>query len=233
MQNKLSKKNLTTIVLCGGKGKRLYPLTKNTPKPLVKINGKEILTYILKNQSKYGIKDVIIATGYKHKYFKMYQKKNLNKFNLRLVNTSVKADIIERIIKCEKFCKDYIMVCYGDTIVDINLDKLIKFFLSNKNNIILSSYNLKSQYGLMKIAGSGKVKSFEEKPNLNFYFNIGYFIFKKEKLKYIKNFDSFEKFLENKNSLKLLKSFIHKGNHITVNTLNELNDAKKKLKNLN
>tara|TARA_B100000401_G_C52785394_1_gene710522 strand:- start:961 stop:1686 length:726 start_codon:yes stop_codon:yes gene_type:complete len=233
MQKKILKDNLTTIILCGGKGKRLFPLTKSLPKPLVKINGTEILTYILKNQLKYNLKDIIIATGYKHKYFKNYQKKNNKKFKIKLVNTNVKADIIQRIIKCEKYCKDYVMVCYGDTIVDINIDKLIKFFLINKKNIVLSSYNLKSQFGLMKITRSGKVKSFEEKPNLNLFFNIGYFLFKRDKFKYIKNFSSFKKFLENKNSLKMLRSFIHKGNHITVNTLNELNDAKKKLKNLN
>ena len=68
----------------------------------------------------------------------------------------------------EKYCKDYVMVCYGDTIVDINIDKLIKFFLINKK-IVLSSYNLKSQFGLMKITRSGKVKSFEEKTNLNLF----------------------------------------------------------------
>ncbi len=233
MQNKILKNNLTTIILCGGKGKRLFPLTKSLPKPLIKINGKEILTYILKNQLKYNLNDIIIATGYKHKYFKEYQNRNKNYFSLKLINTNVEADIIERIIKCEKYCKEYVMVCYGDTIADINLDKLIRFFSANKDNIILSSYNLKSQFGLMKIAKSGKVKSFQEKPNLNLFFNIGYFIFKKDKIKYMKFFRSFKKFLENKTSLKIFKSFIHKGNHITVNTLHELNDAKKKLKYIN
>ena len=227
------KNNLTTIILCGGKGKRLFPLTKNLPKPLIKINGKEILSFILKNHQKYSLNDTILATGYKHNDFKKFKKKNNSKFQLRLVNSGVNNDIIKRIIKCEKFCKKYIMVCYGDTIVDINLDKLINFFLSNKNRIILSSYNLKSQFGLMKITKSGNVKSFEEKPNLNFFFNIGYFIFEKESLKKMKRFKSFKEFLENKNTLKKFKSFIHTGNHITVNTLNELNEAKKRLKKLN
>ena len=177
MQNKILKNNLTTIILCGGKGKRLFPLTKNLPKPLIKINGKEILTYILKNQLKYNLNDIIIATGYKHKYFKEYQNRNKNYFSLKLINTNVEADIIERIIKCEKYCKEYVMVCYGDTIADINLDKLIRFFSANKDNIILSSYNLKSQFGLMKIAKSGKVKSFQEKPQLQQgWINGGYFV---------------------------------------------------------
>ena len=69
--NKIIKNDLTTIILCGGKGKRLYPLTKSLPKPLVKINGTEILTYIIKNQKKYNLEDIILATGYKNIYFKI------------------------------------------------------------------------------------------------------------------------------------------------------------------
>ena len=49
----------------------------------------------------------------------------------------------------------------------------------------------------------------------------------------MKPFKSFQKFLENKKTLKMLRSFIHKGDHITINTLHELNDAKKRLKKLN
>ena len=85
------------------------------------------------------------------------------------------------------------MVCYGDTITNINIDKLLNFFSSNKSKIVLSSYNLKSQFGLMKISKSGKVRSFEEKPNF-FFFNIGYFVFKKENLKYFKTFKKFQSF---------------------------------------
>ena len=83
MQKKILKDNLTTIILCGGKGKRLFPLTKSLPKPLVKINGTEILTYILKNQLKYNLNDIIIATGYKHSYFKNYQKKIIKNLKLK------------------------------------------------------------------------------------------------------------------------------------------------------
>ena len=74
MQNKI-KNDLTTIILCGGKGERLFPLTKNLPKPLIKINGKEILSYILNNQVKYNLNDIILATGYKNNFLKIFKKK--------------------------------------------------------------------------------------------------------------------------------------------------------------
>ena len=99
------KKNLSTIILCGGKGKRLYPLTKNIPKPLIKIKNKEILSYILDHLFNYKINDVILATGYKHKIFLNFHSKIKNQSNIKILNTGEDEDIIKRILKCEKICK--------------------------------------------------------------------------------------------------------------------------------
>ena len=61
------KKELTIVILCGGKGLRLRPLTKTQPKPLIKINDKSILENIIKHFLNYKIKNFIISTGYKNK----------------------------------------------------------------------------------------------------------------------------------------------------------------------
>ena len=82
----------------------------------------------------------------------------------------------------------------------------------------------------MKIGKNGKVLSFEEKPNLGFNFNIGFFLFKKEKIQFLKKFTSWQNFLENKNSRNFLRSYVHTGKHITVNTIHELEEAEKNLK---
>lgn len=66
------KNNLSTIILCGGNGKRLYPLTKKTPKPLIKIRNKEILSYIIDHLNNYELKNILVSTGFKHKVFKNF-----------------------------------------------------------------------------------------------------------------------------------------------------------------
>ena len=53
------------VILCGGLGKRLRPITKNIPKPLAPLNGKPFLTYLLKQLSEQGIKKVLLLAGYK------------------------------------------------------------------------------------------------------------------------------------------------------------------------
>ena len=230
MRHKLFKNNLSAIILCGGMGKRLYPITKLTPKPLVKIKKKEMLTYVIEHLKSYDVEDIVLATGYKHNSFKSFLKKNKNLKKIRAINSGKNSDILQRIIKSSKETKVYILVCYGDTLADVNINSLIGFFKKNLDKIILSSYNLKSQFGLMKIGKNGKVLSFEEKPNLGFNFNIGFFLFKKEKIQFLKKFTSWQNFLENKNSRNFLRSYVHTGKHITVNTIHELEEAEKNLK---
>ena len=224
------KKNLSVIILCGGKGKRLLPQTKKTPKPLIKINKKEILFHIIEHMQDYKLENIILATGYKDSSFKRFQNKYSNKFKTKIVYSGINADILSRILKCENHLRENVLICYGDTIVDLNIDRLISFFKKNSNKITLCSYNLTSQFGLMKINKKGDIISFKEKPKLDYYFNIGFFLLKKNNFKYLKNFKSFQNFLENKKSTKHLKSFKHDGKHITVNTIQELHEAEKNLR---
>ena len=70
-------KNLTAVILAGGKGSRLGLLTKNTPKPLLKINNKKFLDYLLFDVSRYGFKKIIIVAGYKGFKFNKYHNQNI------------------------------------------------------------------------------------------------------------------------------------------------------------
>ena len=180
----------------------------------------------------YKLENIILATGYKNSSFKSFQKKYSNKFKTKTVYSGINTDILNRILKCENYLRENVLICYGDTIVDLNINKLISFFKKNSNKITLCSYNLTSQFGLMKINKKGDIISFKEKPKLDYYFNIGFFLLKKNNFKYLKNFKSFQNFLENKKSTKYLKSFKHDGKHITVNTIQELHEAEKNLRKI-
>ena len=75
--------------------------------------------------------------------------------------------------------------------------------------------------------------SFNEKPILDIWFNVGYFIFSSDKFKYFKKFKRFKKLLEFMAKKKLMKTYKHRGKHITVNTLEELEKAKQQIKKFN
>ncbi|MAZ07795.1 MAG: hypothetical protein CMM99_04980 [Rickettsiales bacterium] len=123
------KKNLTVVILCGGKGLRLRPLTNQLPKPLIKINDKSILENIISYFLSYNIKNIIIATGYKNNLINKFVKKKFKKNKIKLIYTGYNSDIIKRLEKTSEYSKNYLLACYGDTMVDIDLDKYIKFYL--------------------------------------------------------------------------------------------------------
>ena len=66
------------VILAGGRGTRISELTKNIPKPMIAISGKPILYHIMKHYSNYGVKDFIVAAGYK-KNIIINNKNSLNK----------------------------------------------------------------------------------------------------------------------------------------------------------
>ncbi len=227
------KKNLTTIILCGGKGQRLKPITNKTPKSLIKIDNKEILTHIIKNVKKYNIDNFLVLTGYKKKKVESFLRKNFkNKINY--LDTGQNTDILRRIKKGTKFYKDYLLICYGDTLADININKLIKYHFKKKSNLTMSLFNQKLNFGIVSLKNTGKIKSFLEKPRLNNWINIGYIFVKKDKFFSLsKNYLFFSSFLQNLGNMKNIYGFQHTSNHITVNTLTELDEAKKKIKMFN
>ncbi len=221
------KKNLTVLILCGGKGLRLRPLTKDLPKPLIKIKNKSILENIINHFLKFKINDLIIATGYKHKIIDKFIKKNFKNKEIRTLYTGMNSDIVERIKIASKYSKKYLLICYGDTIIDINLNNYINFYFKNFNKITVASYQLESSFGVFEIKKKNIITNFKEKPLLNIWFNVGYLFFSEKDFFFFNKFKKFKELIKFLSKKKYMKTFKHYGNHITVNTLAELEKAKK------
>lgn len=227
------KKELTVIILCGGKGLRLRPITKDIPKPLIKINDQSILENIIRFFLKYKINNFIIATGYKHKLIDKFINSKFKNQNIKTVYTGLNTDIVTRLEKVSLYSKKFSLICYGDTMIDLNLNKYIKFYLSNIKKILVASYRLKSNFGILNINKNNDVTDFSEKPILNIWFNVGYFIFSSDKFHFFKKFNKFQNLLKHLSNKKIIKAYKHLGNHITINTINELEKAKKEIKKFN
>lgn len=224
------KKNLSVIILAGGKGQRLKPLTKNIPKPLIKLEGKSIIEHIVFFLNKNKLKNIIIAGGYKFKAF--LTLKNKISQNTKIINTGLNSTIINRIKKCLPFCNDYILICYGDTIANVKINSIVKKFFNSGRKTVVCTYEMVSSFGIVKFGRSDIVYSFQEKPRLDIWYNIGYILFEKKILLENKNL-SFDKILSKLAKNKKLVNHKHKGKHITVNTLTELEKAKIEIKNIN
>ena len=96
----------------------------------------------------------------------------------------------------------------------------------------MTVWPLKIEYGLVEIASDGTVESFAEKPTLDKWINIGYFYINKKYFDLIFNNDIFESFLKQSASNGSINAYKHHGVHITINTLSELEEAQKNIKNI-
>ena len=92
---------MIAILLCGGKGERLRPLTLDIPKPMVKIKDKPIVSYILDQIKHPVINKIFITVGYKAEIIETYFKDNFLDRNIEIINNG-DVDIIERIYSLDK-----------------------------------------------------------------------------------------------------------------------------------
>lgn len=198
---------MQVVILCGGKGLRMKELTGEIPKPLVPINGKPILWYIMKHYSLYGFNDFVLALGYKGEkiieYFTQYRMKNSDfvidlakneieflrshseDWRVTLVDTGAETMTGSRIKQLEKYITgDTFMLTYGDGLCDLNINNLLSYH--NEKNKIATVTGIKpeSRYGIITTT-DGIADAFCEKPLLNNTINGGYFVFKRDFFNYV------------------------------------------------
>jgi glucose-1-phosphate cytidylyltransferase len=179
------------IILAGGRGTRLTEYTKTIPKPMVPIKKKPIITYIINHYYKFGVREVIIAAGYKYTFIKNFFEKNniYNDLKIKVINTGLNTLTGLRIKKL-KFLfskKENFFLTYGDGICDVDLNKLLNFHLKHKKIATLTAVHPPARFGELKIKNS-KIIEFNEKPQLkNGWINGGFFIFNYKIFNFLNN----------------------------------------------
>ncbi len=169
---------MKAIILSGGRGNRLKPITDYVPKSLVPLNNVPILEWQIKYLKKFGIKDIIISTGYKYDQIENFLKsKNLG---ARIIFSVEKSPLGTggAIKKAGKFIKDKsFFVINGDTITNIDLRKL-----KSKINSI-AAIELRTRFGVL-VTKKDKVYGFNEKKEINdLWMNAGIYHLSKDIIK--------------------------------------------------
>ena len=184
---------MKVVILAGGFGTRLSEYTKFIPKPMVKLNNKPIIYYIMKHFSNYGFKEFYIALGYKGDVIRNYFKKNSFKWKINLIETGIKTMTGGRIKKLKKYLdeEDFFMT-YGDGLSDVNLKKLLQFHKKNKKALVtMTAVRPPARFGAIKIRGK-KVSVFREKSKIDEgWINGGFFIMNKKFIDYIQKYSTY------------------------------------------
>ena len=181
---------MKAIILAGGRGKRLRPITDYVPKPLIPIKNIPIIEWQIKYLKKFGISEIIVCSGYKTKMIENYL--NNKKLGIK-ITFSVEDKPLGTggaIKKAGKKIKDRsFLVINGDTITNIDLKKLIK-----KNNAI-AAIQLRTKFGILQ-TDKDKIIKFDEKKEIeNLWMNAGIYHLNKETLKELPTVGDIEKTL--------------------------------------
>ncbi len=153
---------MKAIILAGGRGKRLRPITDKIPKPLIPINNKPLIERTIKYLKKYGITEIIISSGYKSNLIEKFLKKKKN-FGCDIVFSIEKTPLGTggAIKKALRFVdEESFVVLNGDIVTNIDLKKILK-----KPNTIAAN-ELKTKFGTMDIRNN-KILKFNEKKDVS------------------------------------------------------------------
>ena len=183
---------MKVVILAGGFGTRLSEHTKSMPKPMIDINGKPIIYYILKFYAKHGFKDFYIALGYKGQVIKNFFKKNSYGWNINLIETGKKTMTGGRLKRLTKHLRnETFMMTYGDGLSNVNLKKLLKFHKNNKKLVTLTAVRPPARFGALKFKGH-LVRYFKEKSKVDEgWINGGFFVIEPKFLNFIKKDDTY------------------------------------------
>ncbi len=158
---------MKTIIIAGGLGTRLKSVLPDLPKSMANIAGKPFLEYLILQLKTQGIKDVVLAVGYKAECIKDYFKDGKN-LGMNIVYSCEDAPLGTggAVKKAFLLVEDeYAVVINGDSIFDINIDSLVKSHLRMKANITIASKRVSdsSRYGSIVIDSIGNIIRFSEK----------------------------------------------------------------------
>ncbi len=177
------------IIMAGGLGKRMRPITNRLPKPMIKIKNKPILEHIILKLKSQGFKNIYISVRYLANVIKKFFK-NGEKFGVNIEYINEKKALGTAgslsLINHKKNETDYIIL-NADTIFNLNINDLLNFH-KKKNSLLTMAIRqefLKSDYGVIKSKGY-KFDQIDEKPIITTYVNAGIYIINKKIFKNIK-----------------------------------------------
>jgi len=210
--------DLTAILLCGGKGERLRPVTDHCPKPLVSLGGRPILRHLIDSLTGGGVRRFVLCVGYKAEMIRDFLSTEFpGDPRFRLVDSG-EASMTDRMVDARGEVPGRALVCYGDTLANVDLSALLAAHAGRGAKATLTTYPLQSPYGVVDSGVDGRITSFREKPVLPFWINIGYLVLEPAVLSGLERGGDMPEFLESLARSGGLYAYRHEGRHLTVNT---------------
>lgn len=175
------------VIMAGGTGSRLLPLTQKVPKPLLPVGGKPIIAYNLERLQKFGVKHITITVNYlKEQLVKFVEDLGENGRHMKCVTESKPLGTMGAVSLIDQWHNDYILLTNSDLLTNVDYEDFFLEFLKSKASMMVATipYPIQVPYAILETDGS-TIKAFKEKPEYTYYANTGIYLFKRELISYI------------------------------------------------
>lgn len=184
---------IDAVIMAGGRGERLRPLTDKIPKPLMKIAQKPIIEYNLERLALFGIDDFWISVNYLGDQIEEHCGNGAEKnIKINYVKEESPLGTIGAVSKIKDFQHDYILVANSDLLTNIDYEHFFLEFLNQDADlaVVTIPYHVNIPYAVLE-TNNGCVSSFKEKPTYTYYSNGGIYLIKRSALKLLPENTSF------------------------------------------
>lgn len=202
------------VLMAGGKGERLRPLTEKTPKPLLKVGDKCIIDHNIDRLISYGINHINVTVNYLREQIEEHYAEPRNGVQVRTFREPKFLGTIGSIKFVDAFYNDTILVMNSDLFTNIDYEDFFLHFQSHDAEMSVAAvpYNVSIPYGILDLNGR-EVKGLIEKPKYNYYANAGIYLIKKSALAEIPDEEFF-------NATDLIEKLIAQGKKVIRYPLN-------------
>lgn len=174
---------IDAVLMAGGKGERLRPLTENTPKPLLPVGDKAIIDHNIDRLISYGIQHISVTVNYLKEQLEEHFAEPHNGVQVQTVREPKYLGTIGSIRIVSEFHNDTILVMNSDLFTNINYEDFYLHFIEHEAEMSVAAvpYTVSVPYGIFDLEGR-EIHGLIEKPTYNYYANAGIYLIKRSAL---------------------------------------------------
>jgi len=173
---------IDVVIMAGGRGERLKPLTDLIPKPLLKVGDKSIIKHNLDRLISFGIDDFWISIRYLGEQIKdVIGDGQSDNIKINYISEDIPLGTIGAVSKITNFEHEYVLITNSDILTNLDYEQFFLDFLDSNADFSVATipYNVNVPYAILETTNK-KINSFKEKPTYTYFANAGIYLMKKE-----------------------------------------------------
>ena len=174
---------IDAVMMAGGKGERLRPLTEKTPKPLLPVGNKAIIDHNVDRLINYGVKNISVTVNYLKEQIEEHYREPRNGVQIQTVREPKYLGTIGSIRFVPKFYNDTVLLMNSDVFTNIDYEDFYLHFKEHDADMSVAAipYNVSIPYGILDLDGRN-IQGLLEKPKYTYYANAGIYLIKQSAL---------------------------------------------------